>query len=468
MLKENATLFRRIVLAVDLVLAALAFLLAYRVTQEFRYLFPLSNYLGLLPVFLVLQGALMYFCGVYVSIRTESLLKVIGRVLQATAIGFFAFTSFNYLIKAHYVSRTFVFCIFLFAAVLICVAKVLTVALIRFYRRRGFNYRSILIIGTGRRAQAFVEMLNQHSEWGFRVVGLIDQDEEWVGKTIAGRKVLGALEDLPRIVHSHVVDEVVFVTPRSWLGKIEEALLFCETEGLRIHLAVDLFTLRFARMKQSEFNGVPLLTFETTPDKVAHLLVKRLMDIVISGAGLIVLSPLFLLVALLIKRTSPGPVFFRQVRCGLKGRTFILYKFRTMVLDAEERLSALMARNEMKGPVFKITDDPRLTPIGRFLRSKSLDELPQLWNVFRGDMSLVGPRPPLPREVKEYEPWQRRRLSMKPGLTCLWQISGRSKITDFANWVKLDSEYIDRWSLWLDVKILCRTVPAVVLGTGAH
>jgi exopolysaccharide biosynthesis polyprenyl glycosylphosphotransferase len=192
------------------------------------------------------------------------------------------------------------------------------------------------------------------------------------------------------------------------------------------------------------------------------------MDIVIAGAGLIVLSPLFLLIAVAIKRTSPGPIFFRQLRCGLKGRTFILYKFRTMVLDAEERLSSLMARNEMKGPVFKITDDPRLTPIGRFLRSKSLDELPQLWNVLRGDMSLVGPRPPLPREVKDYEPWQRRRLSMKPGLTCLWQVSGRNKITDFANWVKLDSEYIDRWSLWLDVKILCRTVPAVVLGTGAH
>jgi len=232
-------------------------------------------------------------------------------------------------------------------------------------------------------------------------------------------------------------------------------------------VAVDYFNLKISRIRQTEFEGFPLLTFESAPNTLWPLIIKRAFDLVVSGALLVLLSPLFLLIALIVKFTSKGPVFFRQERCGLNGRRFTLYKFRTMIDDAESRINELLMKNEMKGPAFKFAKDPRITRVGKFLRVSSIDELPQLWNVFVGDMSLVGPRPPLPAEVKKYEPWHRRRLSMRPGITCLWQVSGRNKITDFDEWAKLDLEYIDKWSLWLDAAILLKTVPVVLLGIGA-
>lgn len=264
-----------------------------------------------------------------------------------------------------------------------------------------------------------------------------------------------------------VVDDVVFVVPRSWLGKIEPLMRFCETEGVKVSLAVDFFDVTIAHEHVADFDGIPLVSFTTTTNKLWHLVVKRLIDIVASGVGLLVLWPLFLMIAIAIQWTSPGPVFFAQERCGMHGRRFTFYKFRTMVNGAERLLPQLLVQNEMRGPAFKMSEDPRVTPLGRFLRKMSLDELPQLWNVLRGDMSLVGPRPPLPQEVQAYDSWQRRKLSMRPGVTCLWQITGRNNITDFDQWVKLDLSYIDNWSLALDGKILLKTVPVVVLGDGA-
>ncbi|MDP2906177.1 MAG: sugar transferase, partial [Candidatus Omnitrophota bacterium] len=284
---------------------------------------------------------------------------------------------------------------------------------------------------------------------------------------ISGCPVIGIFKDIPDIIHNNVIDEVLFIVPRSWLTKIEEIMRFCESEGVRIHLAVDYFELQFTKSKQTDLNGFPLLTFESTPDRLWHLLVKRLMDVSCSGIALFVLSPVFLTLGILIKKTSHGPIFFKQTRCSLNGRKFTLYKFRTMDADAEVRLKDVINGNEMNGPVFKMENDPRLTKVGRFLRKFSLDELPQLWNVFRGDMSLVGPRPPLPSEVEKYDNWQRRRLSVRPGLTCLWQVNGRNKITDFNDWANLDLKYIDNWSLWLDMKIIFKTVPVMLSGAGA-
>jgi exopolysaccharide biosynthesis polyprenyl glycosylphosphotransferase len=215
-----------------------------------------------------------------------------------------------------------------------------------------------------------------------------------------------------------------------------------------------------------ELDGVPLLTFTTSPNNAFALALKRLLDIVLSFVLLVLGLPVVLLVAIAIKLTSSGSVLFRQTRCGLNGRRFTLYKFRTMVEGAEARQRELLPYNEMDGPVFKITDDPRVTTLGRVLRRFSLDELPQLWNVLKGDMSLVGPRPPIPEEVAKYQRWQRRRLAMKPGLTCLWQISGRNELP-FQRWIELDLQYIDSWSPWLDFKILVKTIPAVLSGRGA-
>jgi exopolysaccharide biosynthesis polyprenyl glycosylphosphotransferase len=236
---------------------------------------------------------------------------------------------------------------------------------------------------------------------------------------------------------------------------------------VRTTIAADIFSLGLMKSEISYFGGMPLIHFQTPPGESWQLAIKRAMDIVVAAVALVLLSPLFVFLAVGVKLTR-GPVFFRQTRMGLNGRLFQMYKFRSMLVGAERDLGALKARNEMSGPVFKMRDDPRITSFGRFMRRFSLDELPQLWNVLVGDMSLVGPRPPIPGEVSLYDRKSRRRLSMRPGLTCTWQVSGRNEITDFQDWVALDLQYIDNWSLLKDMALLLRTIPAVLLGTGAR
>jgi len=250
------------------------------------------------------------------------------------------------------------------------------------------------------------------------------------------------------------------------LNKISEAILACEREGVGTAISLDLYNPKIATVRQTNFNGIPLLEFDTFRAKQWQLFVKRTLDILIALIGLIACMPLFAVVALAIKTTSRGPILYRQTRCGLNGRKFTLYKFRSMIVGAEMKRRELEKMNEMNGPVFKIKRDPRITPVGRILRKFSIDELPQLWNVLKGDMSIVGPRPPLPVEVEIYEVWQRRRLSLKPGLTCIWQVSGRNKV-DFDRWMAMDLEYIDHWSLWLDFKIMFKTLFVVLFGYGA-
>ena len=247
---------------------------------------------------------------------------------------------------------------------------------------------------------------------------------------------------------------------------MKQIFLMCEELGIRTRVAMNFFQNRIARMEIEELEGIPFLTFTTTPSNETELAFKRLLDISISVFLLTLALPVITIVALLIKFTSPGSIFFKQTRLGLNGRMFTLYKFRTMIEDAHERRGEVEHLNEMSGPVFKSKSDPRVTPFGRLLRRFSLDELPQFWNVLKGDMSLVGPRPPIPEEVASYHRWHRRRLSMKPGLTCLWQVSGRNNI-DFDRWMQLDLQYIDNWSPSLDLKILLRTIPAVLSGKGA-
>lgn len=277
-----------------------------------------------------------------------------------------------------------------------------------------------------------------------------------------------SIEKLLSLLHEHGINGVIINAKHTFFGQVEKAILACELEGVETWLVADFFKTQISRTSFDDFYGRPVLVFHSGPESAWQSLGKQVLDFV----GALVLFAVFLIpmivAALLIKLTSPGPILFKQKRSGLNGRPFTMYKFRSMATDAEQRKHEIAAMNEMSGPVFKVTNDPRITPIGRLLRKFSIDECPQLLNVLRGEMSLVGPRPLPVEEVKRFDDLaHRRRLSVKPGLTCLWQVSGRNDVSDFKDWVRLDLEYIDNWSLWLDLKILCQTVPVVLLAKGA-
>jgi exopolysaccharide biosynthesis polyprenyl glycosylphosphotransferase len=277
------------------------------------------------------------------------------------------------------------------------------------------------------------------------------------------------VEDLTRLLHEHSVNGVILNARHNYFEHVERAIRTCELEGVEVWLVADFFKTDISHASFDDFLGRPVLVFRTTPEYSWQGVVKQLIDFSVAFVVVVLFSWFFAAIALAIKLTSPGPVLFRQKRCGLNGQPFTIYKFRTMETNAEQRKQELAAFNEMSGPVFKMKNDPRVTPIGKILRKLSIDEFPQFFNVLRGEMSLVGPRPLPVDEVRRFDDLaHRRRLSVKPGITCLWQISGRNEVADFNDWVKLDLEYIDNWSLWLDMKILWRTIPIVLLGSGAR
>jgi exopolysaccharide biosynthesis polyprenyl glycosylphosphotransferase len=271
---------------------------------------------------------------------------------------------------------------------------------------------------------------------------------------------------LQELLAEQVVDEIIFDVDSSKLSRLGDVFLLCDEEGVRTRIAVDFFPHVNSDVSLDRVGDAPLLTFSAAPMDDLRLYLKRAFDFVVALASLVVLSPVFLLIALLIKLSSPGPIIYSQSRCGLNGRRFTFYKFRSMVENAEN-MKADLAHLSERRVAFKLSHDPRVTMVGRWLRKFSLDELPQLYNVLRGDMSIVGPRPPLPEEVDHYERWQRRRLRMRPGLTCLWAVSGRDHI-DFNSWMRMDISYIENWSLKLDWSIILRTIPHVLAGKGAH
>ncbi|MEI6437309.1 MAG: sugar transferase [Candidatus Omnitrophota bacterium] len=469
MLKENATTFRRIMILVDFSFLIAAFFIAYFWRSSIHDLEPLRAYLWILPTMLLVWTGGLFAMGIYESFRLRSAFELAGRIILVGTLGLLLFSSLNYLVGINYVSRSFTIAAFGLGTLFLILERVIVVTAFRVLRSGGYNFRNIIVVGTGPRAVHFIRGIKDHAEFGLQIIGIIDDDPSKVGQDFEGYKVIGTIKDISSILLTGgiTVDQVVFIVPRRWIDRIQEPVLFCETVGISVNVAVDFFDLQFIQGKETSIFGMPFLMFDSTPGQDGQLFVKRLMDIVLSGTALLLLSPLFLIVGLLIKLTSPGPVLFRQQRSTLNHRTFALYKFRTMYQDAEARLEELKKFNQMEGPVFKMDNDPRITPLGQFLRKTSIDELPQLWNILWGQMSIVGPRPPLPREVEEYDPWQRRRLSMRPGLTCLWQISGRNKITNFDQWMRLDLEYIDNWSIWLDLKIILKTFPVVLFGIGA-
>jgi exopolysaccharide biosynthesis polyprenyl glycosylphosphotransferase len=468
MLKERETVLRRFLVFVDVCVLALAYLFAfwfYHLLSDTS--FPLFRYWLALLFAIPYWGLALYANGMYHSARTRSYLEILWAVVKAAAVTFLLLGTFIFLLKLTFMSRQFFLLFMALSTAFIGLEKSIIFMSSHYLRRQGLNTRRLLIVGTGKRAVQFIKKVDQHPEWGFEFLGAID-DEPSRGIHQVGRlKVIGTLEDIPKIFHRDAIDEVVFLVPRSRLNALQGAIDDCETEGVVVTVAVDLFDTKLARSSVAELDGLPLLHFRTTRAKEWELLVKRIFDFTASGLGILVLSPLFLVMAVLIKVTSKGPVFFKQNRLGLAGRRFTLYKFRTMRQGAHTVLSDVTDLNAMTSPEYKEKKTAWITPVGRFMRKFSIDELPQLFNVFVGHMSVVGPRPTVPDEVEKYKDWQRRRFSMKPGITCLWQVNGRNNIA-FEEWMKLDLEYLDNWSLWLDTKILLKTVPVVLFGIGAY
>jgi len=482
MIKEYEIFRKKMMIFADVLIVAGSFILAYFLRKNIYSFYkldlfpsrvvmgtihPLDKYLWLLLIILPVWYGLLSFQGFYESFRTKRFTEIAWIIMKTGFLATLVTGTMIFILKLTYVSRIFIILFSVMSVSLLSLEKLVLIESFKHARPGENSYKHILVIGTGKRAEKFIQMVEEHSEWGMKIAGIIDDEREKIGMEVSKVKVIGLLKDIPNVLHRKIVDEVVFIIPRSWLSRIEESILSCEREGIKVSVAVDLFNFKIGKLQATDLGGIPLMRLETTRGSPWQLFIKRATDFAVCLIALIILAPVLLLTALAIKLSSPGPIFFKQERNGMNGRKFTLLKFRSMVVGAEKMQEELLALNEMDGPVFKIKNDPRITRIGSFLRKTSLDELPQLINVLKGDMSLVGPRPPIPGEVSNYETWQRRRLSMRPGITCFWQISGRNEI-GFENWMKLDLEYIDNWSLWLDFKILLKTIPVVLFGTGAR
>lgn len=338
-------------------------------------------------------------------------------------------------------------------------------ALLRGLRRRGYNRRYAVLVGCGRSAEVFADALVRHRHYGIRVLGAIALGGE-TGDRPRGVRDLTEIGDLERVLSEFVVDVVILCpSPATRAGETLEVLNLCDVAGIPCHYAPSFFSLRRLRPRIVWYGNMPCLAFHRGPHAPIRLAAKRGIDIVCASAAILILSPVLITAALAVWLHDRRSIIFTQTRVGQNGRPFTCFKFRSMSRNAEDRQEELLAINEADGPVFKIRRDPRVTPVGRFLRKYSLDELPQLLNVLKGDMSLVGPRPLMPTEVEQYDWWQRRRLSVRPGITCIWQVFGRNRVP-FERWMEMDLQYIDNWSLSLDVKLLARTVGVVLKGTG--
>ncbi len=426
---------------------------------------PFAWYLPLVACVVLVWPLVFYALGLY-GRHGRTLDSETSVILTGVAISGLLLIAFIFSARLNFISRPVVVAFLLLDFV--CVVGMRR--LVRAWLVHGGEPRRVLVAGGRQEASEAAALVNAHRDWGLEVAGLVT-DGRWTDGAASPFPVLGSYADLSRLAREQHAGEVLLAPAAGQLADLQDLAVVIanlEEQGTVVRLAMNFLPKSIARVTFDQLGeDFPMLTFSTPPGDEVRLAVRRVVDVMLSLSLLVLLSPVLLAIAIGIKLTSPGPVLFRQVRCGLHGRRFVFLKFRTMRTDAERLKPLLEPYNEMDGPAFKMRNDPRVFPFGGFLRRTSLDELPQLWNILRGDMSFVGPRPSVVEEVAQYQPWQRRRLSMKPGLTCLWQIRGRNELT-FDEWMRLDLEYIDNWSLWLDLKIAIQTIPAVLLGRGAR
>jgi exopolysaccharide biosynthesis polyprenyl glycosylphosphotransferase len=460
---------------IDVILINIAFGLAYWVRyrlQLFRAVDPAFDvpyqvYWPFAALFTLLLILVYRQHGAYRLRRQISWFDELYAIINGTATGTIIMIVFIFLYRAAFYSRAIFIYAGIFVVILVGLSRLIKVTLLRYLRRRGIGSERILIVGAGEVARTVMRAVVANPECGFNIIGFLD-DNPLKGETDIGRfKALGGLDNLPEVLREEAIDEVIITLPWQYHRKIVSIMTLCERGGIRTRIVPDLFQMTISRMHIEDIAGVPMIGVKEVSISGLNQVVKRSIDLIFAGLALVISAPLMALLALMIKLESPGPVLFRQERVGRNGRCFTVYKFRSMVERAEEQQEALQELNEAEGPLFKIRDDPRMTHVGKLLRKFSLDELPQLYNVLHGEMSLIGPRPPLPTEVKQYQEWHKRRLEVAPGLTGLSQISGRSQLT-FDETALLDIYYIENWSLGLDTKILLQTIPRVIFGNGAY
>lgn len=470
----DQTLLHFMHMVVDGGLTIFAFLCAFRMRQSVLFsglfpIFPIENYLWLAIVSVPTTITLYYFSGLYSDIKRIPNRTIISIIVKSSVFQLVFLGSLIFFFQSKIYSRSLfglfiVFHILIHLIVRFC-WKIISQKMTRFRS----NPERVLLVGINQRSRDLYERIVRHPEWNLEVTGFMSVQSicELDRDFVPPRNLTGKFEDLEAISKKQAIDEIIFCLDPAEICNLRFALKECEELGIRAHILADLFNMPLAQPQLNYLDDVPLLSFTTTPHRRLHLAIKRILDISVSSALLLLFLFPMTLIALAIRLDSSGPILFSQMRVGKNGRRFRLYKFRSMIRDAEVRKSEYATLNEMSGPVFKSSIDPRITRVGHWIRKYSLDELPQLFNVILGDMSLVGPRPALPDEILNYKGWQRRRVSMKPGLTCIWQISGRNEV-DFEEWMKMDLDYLDHWSLSLDLVILLKTIPAVIFTRGAH
>lgn len=429
--------------------------------EGLRQLGPITDYFVVLGFTLPLFNSVLSMLGAYRSMRLSKPLQLLRLSFSAALVVFVLLGALFYILKLD-LSRSFVALYCFISAFLIFLVRLGALLVLRFFRARGKNFRNLLVVGRGVQGLEISQFVKSQPELGIRFVGFVSYSNE------AGSDFIASPSEFEAALKGNSIDEVLFTEVSDNFPAVKQLASIASEEGVGVSLVPDFFSLEVIRSEVSYFGKYPLVNYRSSPSERPSYVLKRILDVVIAACLLVIFSPLFLFIAIQIKLSSKGPILFCQKRVGLNGRQFTMYKFRSMLHGSERLQEKMGKKNEMVGPAFKVTQDPRITKFGRFLRKYSLDELPQLFNILLGDMSLVGPRPPLPTEVNLYERKQRRRLSMPPGLTCIWQVSGRSDIIDFEEWAQMDLDYIDRWSLGLDMKLLAQTIPVVFRGVGAR
>ncbi len=473
MIRERISLIIKLYILLDLCIVSLSFVIAYVIRSWLSGilpivpLMPLSEYYPLLLFILPIWMGLLHLNKAYISQRGKTYTPLIWIVVKTNLEGVCVLSFLLFVLKLHMFNRSLVFAFMVLCTLLLTLEKIVLFKCLQYARKQGKNLKQVLIIGTDLKVQEIVKRINQHPETGFVISGFLTETPKEVGRKVYGYTVLGTCEDLYRVLHEEIIDEVVFAMPIFALHKIKPSLEVCEQMGINCRIVIDTYnyTSKF-KMFIDGILDIPLISFSYRERKFYSLWVKRLIDILVSSVLLVMLSPVFLIISYIIRKESPGTAIFRQVRSGLNGRKFVVYKFRTMIDGAEALRSQLQELNEVSGPIFKMKHDPRITKVGKYLRKTSLDELPQLYNVLKGDMSLVGPRPLPLIESSQITGQERRRLSMKPGITGMWQCNGRSH-SQYEDLIHMDLEYVDNWSLFLDLKLLIKTIPVVIKCIGA-